>query len=216
MSFLTLNGRTLKTFRAKNGAGTKHSTALRNYARATLGSDALREAVKLPPGEDLQEWVAVHVVDFFNQINMLYSTITKLCSPSSCPKMMATEEYEYLWQDTQSSHYRKPTRLSAPEYVENLMQWVQRYLDNPDYFPSALGVEFTSDAMQVFKTILRRLFRVYAHIYCHHFEQISELGLEPHLNTSLKHFVLFSEEFDLVDTTEFGPLAELIDMLKKE
>jgi hypothetical protein len=29
------------------------------------------EAVKLPEGEDRDEWVAVNTVDFFNQINML-------------------------------------------------------------------------------------------------------------------------------------------------
>ena len=61
--------------------------------------------------------------------------------------------------------------------------------------------------------ILKRLFRVYAHIYCHHFDQISELGLQPHLNTSLKHFVLFSKEFGVVDQKEFAPLDELIQIL---
>lgn len=33
---------------------------LRKYIDATLGSGNLREAVKLPPGEDLNEWLAVN------------------------------------------------------------------------------------------------------------------------------------------------------------
>ena len=35
-------------------------------------------------GEDLNEWVAVNTVDFFNQINMLYGTIVESCTPQSC------------------------------------------------------------------------------------------------------------------------------------
>jgi len=41
-------------------------------AKATLGSGDLRLAVQLPAREDLNEWLAVNTVDFFNQINLLY------------------------------------------------------------------------------------------------------------------------------------------------
>jgi len=44
---------------------------LRQYAEATLGSGSLRQAVKLPEGEDICEWLAANVVDFYNQINLL-------------------------------------------------------------------------------------------------------------------------------------------------
>lgn len=36
------------------------------------------------------------VVDFYNQINLLYGSITEFCSPQSCPEMKATDEYG-LW-----------------------------------------------------------------------------------------------------------------------
>lgn len=191
------------------------SNVLRQYADATLGSGSLRHAVLLPPGEDVNEWVAVHVVDFYNQINMLYGTITEFCTPSTCPHMSATEEYEYLWQDAASanSKYRKPCKVSAPGYIELLMSWVQAYIDDDALFPASPGVPFSKGSPAVFKNILKRLFRVYAHIYCHHFDQITEMGLQPHLNTSLKHFVLFAKEFKLVDDKEFAPLQELITIL---
>jgi MOB kinase activator 1 len=192
------------------------SQVLRQYAEATLGSGSLRQAVVLPEGEDLNEWVAVHVVDFYNQLNMLYGTITEFCSPKSCPRMIATEEYEYLWQDSNSARFKKPTKMSAPEYCENLMNWVQGFIDDENIFPSQSGIPFSKYSPQVFKNILKRLFRVYAHIYCHHFNQITELGLQPHLNTSLKHFVLFCNQFNLVDQKEFAPLQELISILLME
>jgi MOB kinase activator 1 len=50
----------------------------------------LHEAVKLPPGEDLMEWIAVNTVDFFNQINMLYGTLTEFCTAEvSMPSALA-------------------------------------------------------------------------------------------------------------------------------
>lgn len=70
-----------------------NSYQLRQYAEATLGGGSLRKIVKLPEGEDENEWFAVNMVDFYNQINLLYGAITEFCSPQSCPEMKATDEY---------------------------------------------------------------------------------------------------------------------------
>lgn len=125
-----------------SGGGQPVSTHkdIRNYAEQTLGSDnALIQAVKLPQDEDINEWLAIHVVDFYNQINMLYGTITEFCSPKTCPRMIATEEYEYLWQETNPSGNgsispKKPMSLPACEYIENLMNWIQNFFDNDNIF----------------------------------------------------------------------------------
>jgi hypothetical protein len=45
--------------------------------------------------------------------------------------------------------------------------------------------------MEVVRTIFKRLFRVYAHIYHSHFKQVCSLGEEAHLNTCFKHFIFF-------------------------
>lgn len=58
-------------------------------AKATLGSGNLRQAVVLPSGEDRNEWLAVNTVDFFNQINLLYGSITEFCTDQTCPIMSA-------------------------------------------------------------------------------------------------------------------------------
>lgn len=72
----------------------------------------MREAVALPPGEDLNEWLAVHsecasvppaafarhvalltsAVDFYNEVSLLYGTISDFCTPESCPTMSAGTE----------------------------------------------------------------------------------------------------------------------------
>jgi hypothetical protein len=105
------NSRTRSPFKPqKAGRGTSN-WQLKEFAEATLGSGSLKKAVKLPEGEDENEWLAVNgiihqksssswisclrsaVVDFYNQINLLYGAITEFCSPQSCPEMKATDEY---------------------------------------------------------------------------------------------------------------------------
>ncbi|KAI5480648.1 hypothetical protein MNV49_007575 [Pseudohyphozyma bogoriensis] len=152
----------------------------------------LRTAVLLPEGEDLNEWLAVHTVDFFNQINMLYGTITEFCTPQECPIMCAGPRFEYLWTD--AVNYKKPTKFSAPEYVDLLMNWVQGMLDDEAIFPSKIGVPFPKNFQSTIKSIVRRLFRVYAHMYNHHFAQLCALSIEAHINTSYRHFLLFITE----------------------
>lgn len=75
------------------------------------------------------------------------------------------------------------------------------------------GVPFPKNFLSIAKTILKRLFRVYAHIYHQHFLHIVGLGEEAHLNTSFKHFMFFVQEFGLVDKRELAPLQELIEKL---
>ena len=76
-----------------------------------------------------------------------------------------------------------------------------------------LGVPFPKTFIQSAKTILKRLFRVYAHIYHQHFREVVELSEEAHLNTSFKHFIFFVQEFNLIDKRELAPLHELIEKL---
>lgn len=76
--------------------------------------------------------------------------------------------------------------------------------------------------------MFKRMYRIYAHIYCHHYSVVRGLGLEPHLNTGFKHYVLFVDEFGLANeggaTTSaaqqkkaraewFGPLGVLVESM---
>ena len=122
----------------------------------------------------MNEWVAVNTVDFFNQINMLYGTITDHCTPEACPVMSAGPKFEYLWADGAS--VKKPIKCSAPKYIDYLMTWVQNQLDDESLFPSNIGVPFPKNFMTVIKNMFKRLFRVFVHVYIHHFDKIISLG----------------------------------------
>ena len=74
---------------------------LKRHIDATLGQGNIREAVRLPPGEDLNEWLAVNTVDFYNAISVLHSTLEEYCTPTNCPVMAA------------GSKVRKPLHILA-------------------------------------------------------------------------------------------------------
>ena len=65
-----------------------------------------------------------------------------------------------------------------------------------DYFLDIAGVPFPKNFLSIAKTILKRLFRVYAHIYHQHFSEVVQLGEEAHLNTSFKHFIFFVQVYN--------------------
>ena len=67
------NARTRAPFKPRSSAKGTSSYQLRQFAEATLGSGSLRKAVKLPEGEDLNEWLAVNG-----------SSVFVCCDPARC------------------------------------------------------------------------------------------------------------------------------------
>mmetsp|Transcript_16897 Transcript_16897/g.43964 ORF Transcript_16897/g.43964 Transcript_16897/m.43964 type:complete len:214 (+) Transcript_16897:113-754(+) len=198
-----------KTFRPKKKF--EEGTLRYNlHKKATAALDLnvnLHEAVVLPPDEDPNEWYAVHVVDFFNRINLIYGTVSDFCTKESCPTMSAGVQYEYYWQDDRK--YKKPTRLSAPEYIELLMDWIEMAINDEAVFPPSVDTPFPKNFAAIVKQIFRRMFRVFAHVYYHHFSKLAHIGAEAHVNTCYKHFFIFVKEFDLIPDKELEPLKDL-------
>lgn len=203
--------RDISTFKAKKIAPGTRRFELHKHAQATLGAGRLQDAVKLPPGEDLYDWLAVNVTDFYNEVSLLYGTLADVCTGTHCPKMCAGPRFEYKWAD--GVRVKKPIRCSAPKYIDFMMSWAQTTLDDETIFPIRIGEPFPANIRSIICTIVKRLFRVYAHMYVQHFQSMQEIGAEPHLNTCFRHFMLFVREFDLIEPQELAPLRELIDKI---
>lgn len=75
----------------------------------------------------------------------------------------------------------------------------------------SLDCEFPSTFRRIVAKIMQRLFRVYAHIYHQHFRDILALNAPAHLNSAFKRFVLFCQEFKLLQPRDTAPLQDLID-----
>ncbi|XP_062280090.1 MOB kinase activator 3C isoform X1 [Scomber scombrus] len=196
-----------KTFRPRKRfePGTQRFE-LYKKAQASLKSGLdLRKVVQLPEGENINDWIAVHVVDFFNRINLIYGTVSEYCTERTCPIMSGGLRYEYRWQD--GDDYKKPTKLPALKYMNLLMDWIESLINNEDIFPTRVGVPFPKNFQQVCKKILSRLFRVFVHVYIHHFDSVCSMGAEAHINTCYKHYYFFISEFNLIDHSELEPLV---------
>jgi len=203
--------KTWKKKKIKEGDRLYH---IAQYAKNSLGSRGLRDKVKVPDGEDRNEWYAFHITEFFNHIRIVYSSIIDNCTVESCPIMSAGPRYQYLWAD--GVKVTKPTECSAPEYVDFLMSWIQDLVNDESVFPSSVGAEFPENFSKIVRTIVKRIFRVYAHIYIHHMSHIEEKQMESHVKTSFKHLLFFGDEFNLIQQKEKEPLIELIDIINQE
>ena len=181
---------------------------LHKASQATLGTGNLREAVRLPPGEDESEWLAVKTFELFEDVEAVYSAVSEYCTEGACPKMCAGR-CEYRWQNEGEA----PKVVSAPLYMQLLFAWTRCKLDNDAIFPTEPGAPFPPNFIASVRDIFRRLFRVYAHLYASHFERMQQLGFEPHINTCFKHFMYFVQEFSLIKEDQLLPLRELIDRL---
>eukprot|EP00602_Paraphysomonas_sp_CaronLab_P000029 CAMPEP_0185026082 /NCGR_PEP_ID=MMETSP1103-20130426/9842_1 /TAXON_ID=36769 /ORGANISM="Paraphysomonas bandaiensis, Strain Caron Lab Isolate" /LENGTH=188 /DNA_ID=CAMNT_0027559535 /DNA_START=212 /DNA_END=778 /DNA_ORIENTATION=+ len=180
----------------------------------TLGSGNMREAVALPPGEDLNEWLAVNTVDFFNEVSLVWG----ITCDSTMPVFAAGEGFppgfEYFWAD--GVKIKNPIRCSSTEYVDYVMTWVEEQINNEQVFPTSSDNPFPRNYMAVVKQIYTRIFRIFAIIYTHHFSRLEELAAVAHLNTSFKHFCFFIWQFDLVDPRELDALQVIVGALREQ
>jgi len=183
---------------------------------ATLqgGQVDVRQSVKLPPEEDLNEWLAINTFLFYEIATNVSESCESFCTEESCPAMTAGPSVSYAWAD--GKKVKKPIELPAPKYCEALFEWVFEQLSDTSLFPQDDETKFPKNFKKVVSTIHKRLFRVYAHIFHSHFSQVQEAGGEAHLNSSFKHLMYFILEFNLVEEDELLPLKNLITLLKEK
>jgi len=165
----------------------------------------------LPGGLDYNEWLASHTIGFFEHVNLTYGTVSEYCTQSSCPEMVGPGPRNYSWIDEKG----KKTRLSAPQYVDYVMTYCQKTINDETVFPTKHGNEFPASFESAYiRKMVRLLFHVLAHVYHSHFKEIVLLQLHAHLNALFAHFVGFSVRFNLLEEKELEVMADLVDALK--
>ena len=219
-------------------AATAPSRTHRVGGAVTKGNETdIRLLVKTPAFAEVTDWLAVHTVDFFNDLSLLCGTILDSCTshqerdreicdaggPSSeygggnggggCHSMTAGSQYKYLWKD--ADQFPTPTDVPAAQYINAALEWVDIQLDDADVFPpdnQGYGEKFRPTVKKIFKLF----FRIYGHLYHSHFNDFVALESETHLNDSFRHFLFFVEEFKLLNSSELPPLKQLIAHLQEQ
>ena len=80
--------------------------------------------------------------------------------------------------------YKKPTSLNAPSYITLLMEWVEAIINDESIFPVQVGTPFPKNFRSTCKKLLSRLYRVFVHVYVHHFDRIIDSQAVGHLRHS--------------------------------
>lgn len=123
---------------------------------------------------------------------------------------MGGPSVEYLWPVLKPGAKKEvPTALPAPEYIANLSDWCYDVLNDTTVFVKD-DEPYPKTFIKTCKKILQRLFRVFAHIYNCHWQDVRDADAQAHINTPFKHFYYFVKEFNLVDDKAMEPLAEVI------
>jgi len=204
----------------RNKTLVRHKSLIRNQAlyktlEATMiacldtegkTGDDWQKAVALPDGEDVNEWIALTTFQLFEAVNKIYGIMQehKICTDESCPEMSAGPKFTYLWK------YKKATKVSAPTYIEECLNWGAETLQNPKIFPVDEGDKFPKDFIKTVQTLFKRLFRIYGHTFHSHYEAFQAKGVAAHLNSCFKFFIFFALQFDLLSKQEMAPLKKLI------
>lgn len=62
-----------------------------NLLQCLVPESKLKKLVELPNGIDQNEWLALHTIAFFENVNLLYGTISEFCTNGGCPDMIGPE-----------------------------------------------------------------------------------------------------------------------------
>lgn len=170
----------------------------------------LLSITEVPEGLDVNEWLALHTIGFFEHVNLIYGTVSEFCTLSSCPDMVGPGPRQYMWMDDKG----KKSRLSSPQYVDYVMTYVQKTANDESIFPTKHGHEFPPNFDQIIKKIHRLLFHVIAHIYHAHFREVVLLGLHAHLNSLFAHLIEFNIHYHTIEDKETEVLQDLIHALR--
>ncbi|GAA5919505.1 hypothetical protein JCM1841_002240 [Sporobolomyces salmonicolor] len=168
------------------------------FVKAALVKGNFKTIVALPKYVDVNEWVAVNLVDLFNNLNLFYSVVTEFCTVENNPTMSAGPGMDYTWIDAS----RKRVKLPAPQYIDYVLTWVEGLIKDEAVFPTKAGREFSPNFPSVARHIYTQLLRIFAHLYHAHYPIYLHLSAEGHLNSLFAHFLTFGREFDLLEPKE--------------
>ena len=109
----------------------------------------------------------------------------------------------------QPSHYL--------EYFTNLFEWiVTDNFNDETKFPSlSKDTTYPDQFRFCIGDISRRVFRVYAHLYHHHYSEFADNGIMPieNFEKSFELFYRFVKEYNLVSEPDLKPMEGLINII---
>ncbi|OBZ86559.1 MOB-like protein phocein [Choanephora cucurbitarum] len=161
--------------------------------------------IELPAGVDEEVWQYEHLRQVCLELSLLIVALEPECTRQNCPEMKA-DGWLYLC----AAH---PSTQSCPaiDYITHTLDGATILLNNSKYFPSRISVPEPS--LKHFQSIARRLYRVFAHAYCHHREVYESFENETYLYT---RFLKLAQTYHLVPPNLISISSQYEDSTSKE
>ncbi|KAK4240025.1 Mob1/phocein [Achaetomium macrosporum] len=210
-----------------------------NYAKHIVKGNFLTLSAK-PKTVEMGEWIAHQVVDHWRMLITFIRLVhdkeedgSSICNSRRCPKMSAGANHSFTWLNSRL----QPVEIPAYEYLTLVQRYISGKIDDVNIFPTDLaGVSyadnpafctpvpesgqdwvgkrsgFPQNFMETCQTIFRQMFRVYAHLYWSHFDDMFSLNLEKSMNSCFSHFILTATTLNLLKKSDLEPMQPLIDL----
>eukprot|EP00418_Pyrodinium_bahamense_P036424 CAMPEP_0179209152 /NCGR_PEP_ID=MMETSP0796-20121207/104310_1 /TAXON_ID=73915 /ORGANISM="Pyrodinium bahamense, Strain pbaha01" /LENGTH=288 /DNA_ID=CAMNT_0020914109 /DNA_START=39 /DNA_END=903 /DNA_ORIENTATION=- len=161
--------------------------AVQEYIQDRIRADPadLDSLYELPAGAavDPLVWQYEHLRQFVIEFNRLLVALGDQCTPETCPKMTASNEWQYL-----CAAHRKPQDCAAIDYMTHTIDGSTALLTNAKHFASRSHVP--AGNAKFFQSMARRLYRIFAHVFYHHRRVFDAIEDEVHLCARFSHFVM--------------------------
>eukprot|EP00770_Monocercomonoides_exilis_P003709 MONOS_3690.1-p1 / transcript=MONOS_3690.1 / gene=MONOS_3690 / organism=Monocercomonoides_exilis_PA203 / gene_product=MOB1 / transcript_product=MOB1 / location=Mono_scaffold00089:112507-113181(-) / protein_length=160 / sequence_SO=supercontig / SO=protein_coding / is_pseudo=false len=127
------------------------------------------------------------------EIGQLAGELDTICTIQTCPKMKATNEWQFL-----CSSHPKATECCAIDYTTHTIEAILSLLDSRQLFPNRDVISTKSN--DTFNSMARRLYRIFAHVYFNHRNVYDEFESRTRL---CDRYTAFCRQFSLVPEDNF-------------
>eukprot|EP00823_Brevimastigomonas_motovehiculus_P000782 TRINITY_DN109_c4_g1_i1.p1 TRINITY_DN109_c4_g1~~TRINITY_DN109_c4_g1_i1.p1 ORF type:complete len:255 (+),score=42.97 TRINITY_DN109_c4_g1_i1:89-853(+) len=117
--------------------------------------------VTKPDTVDREIWLYEHLRRLLQDLNGLIVALSDSCNKNSCSKMCATSDWEYL-----CAAHQPPKPCCAIDYIQHTISSFVSLLNNAQQFPNRSKI--SAKAAENFDSVVRRIYRFFAHSYYHH------------------------------------------------
>ena len=129
-----------------------------------------------------------------------------VCSVETCPKMTATDEWHFL-----CAAHRKPQDCPAIDYMRHTVDGSVALLLSLRNFPNRTAIPQSNG--KIFLSMLRRLYRIFSHLFYHHVEFFERYESEYFFCTKftafVRHFSLVPEDTLIIPSSAMPNLPDI-------
>uniref|UniRef100_A0A7S0RCT4 Mob1/phocein n=1 Tax=Pyramimonas obovata TaxID=1411642 RepID=A0A7S0RCT4_9CHLO len=128
-------------------------------------------------------WQLEHLRQVALELSGLVVLLLDVCTKEKCPQMKASDEWVFL-----CAAHRLPQECCAIDYIAHTLEGTTAVLNSNRWLP-ARGTPPPPESEKVFKSIARRLHRIFAHVFFHHMHIFQLFEDQHHLCQRFLHLI---------------------------